>query len=88
MSRIRPRGRTIIVLALGVLAVLAAGAVDPAAFALLFDIDFLIALGSAGLLILSMDLRVVVRRVATSAPAVLVHAGVSVTRDKPHSLLP
>lgn len=83
----RPSGRVLVVLALGALAVLAAVAVDPGALAFLLDVDFLIAVGSAGVLMLGTDLRVLVRRAGTSTPAVLVRAGVALTRTRPVSLL-
>ena len=87
MALTRPGGRTLVVLAFGALAVLAAVAVDPAALAFLLDVDFLIAIGSAGLLMLGTDLTVVGHRVATSTPGLLVRSGVSVTHDRPYSLI-
>jgi len=86
MALHRPSGRALVVLTLGALAVLAAVAVDPGALAFLLDVDFLIAIGSAGLLMLGTDLRVLARRAATSTPAVLVRAGASLTRARPVSL--
>lgn len=83
----RPSGRALVVLALGALAVLAAVAVDPSALAFLLDADFLVAIGSAGVLMVGTDLRIVVRRAATSTPAVLVRTGASLTRTRPLSLL-
>jgi hypothetical protein len=55
--------------------------------AFLLDVDFLIAIGSAGLLMLGVELSVVGNRVATSTPGVLVRAGVRVTHDRPHCLI-
>jgi hypothetical protein len=87
MAMSRPGGRTLAVLTLGALAVLAAIAVDPVALALLLDVEFLIAIGTAGVLMLRTDVRVAAYRLATSSPGVMVRAGVSVTRDRPHSLV-
>jgi hypothetical protein len=88
VTRHRPRGRTLIVLVLGALAVLGAVAVDPAALTFLLDVDFLIAIGSAGLLMLGTDGRVLARRLVTSTPGILLRAGASLTRARPDSLLP
>jgi hypothetical protein len=74
-------------LALGVIAVLAAVAVDPAAAALLLDADFLVVLGAVGLAVARGDVRQVAHRLLTSPAAVLCRAGVAVTRSEPRSLL-
>jgi hypothetical protein len=83
----RPSGRALVVLALGAVAVLAAVAVDPAALGLLLDLDFVIAIGSAGVLMLGADLRALGRRAAITAPGVLARAGAAATRRRPGSLL-
>jgi hypothetical protein len=83
----RPSARSVVLFSLGALVVLAVVAVDPAALAFLMDADFLVAIGSAGLLMLGADLRLLARRAAASTPAVLVRAGAAVTRARPASLL-
>jgi hypothetical protein len=62
-------------------------AVDPAAAALLLDIDFLVALGTVGLALTQGDLRGLVARVLTSHAVLLCRAGVVLTRFEPRSLL-
>lgn len=81
------RRRTLAVLAVGALTTLGAVVVDPAALGLLLDVDVVIAVGSAGLLMLGLDLRIAWRRVATSMPVVLVRAGAALTRQRPGSLM-
>jgi hypothetical protein len=86
MAPSRPSGRTLVLLTLGALAVLASIAVDPFVLALVLDVDFLVAIGAAGLLMVGTDLRAAAYRVATSPPGVMVRAGASTTRDRPRSL--
>jgi peptidoglycan/LPS O-acetylase OafA/YrhL len=75
------------VLALGAITVLAVLSVDPAAAALLLDTDFLVLAGTAGLALAGADLRTLAHRLATSRAVVLCRAGVTVSRDRPRSLI-
>lgn len=74
-------------LVLGLLAVLAALAVDPAAAALLLDADFLVVLGTVGLALASGDVRRLASSARNSSVAVLFRAGLAVSRAAPRSLL-
>lgn len=80
------RLRWVLLAMLGAAVVIALVAVDPAATALLLDVEFLGAIGAAGLALIHGDLREVLARVRVAPAAVLVRAGVRVTRDRPRSL--
>ena len=78
-------------LCVGVAAVLPLVAVDPAAIALLFHAELLVAMGTVGTAMLHADLRLVVRRswrrVADSTDVAMVRGGLALARREPRSLL-
>ena len=80
---IRQRG----LVALGLLVVAPLVLVDPAAAVLLFDLELLALLGSAGLGLARDDLRLALARVRCAPSVVLFAAGVRLTREDPRSVL-
>lgn len=74
-------------LALGALTVLSLVGVDPAAFALLLDADFLMLLATVGVAMFREDARVALARLRVRPSVVMLRAGVEVTRAAPRSLL-
>ena len=76
-----------IFVALGAACVLPLVAVDPAAAMLLVDIEFLVALGSAGSMILHGDARTVWHQFLDRPSMLIFRAGIGLTRESPRSLL-
>ena len=74
-------------LLLGAAAVVSLLAVDPAVVALLLDADFLVASAAVGIALLRHDVRLWLRRTASSLPVLWCRVGLRLTRDHPRSLL-
>lgn len=80
-----------LLLVLGLVAVLPLVAVDPALAFLLLDAELLTLLGSVGLTMTTVDVRLALTRltgaVTTSLPVLELRAGWRLTREEPRSLL-
>ena len=74
-------------MALGAACVLPLVAVDPAAAMLLLDVEFLVALGSAGLIMVRGDTRAVWYQFLDRPNVLIFRAGIRLTRESPASLL-
>ncbi|HET7432743.1 MAG TPA: hypothetical protein VFJ89_14640 [Nocardioides sp.] len=88
---VRPDRRRRVRVCLVVLAaavVLSVSGADPAALALLLDVDFLAVTGLVALSLVGSDLRVLLTRGAHCLPVLWVRVGVHLTRHRPRSLLP
>jgi hypothetical protein len=72
---------------LGAAAVLPLLAVDPAAVALLLDADFLALAAVVGIALLRGDAGLVRRRLAVSLPSLWLRVGLTLSRERPASLL-
>lgn len=72
---------------LGLIVVAPIAIVDPSAAFLLFDVDFVVVMGTVGLAYLRGDAAVALRWLATSFAGACCRAGVALTRDDPRSLL-
>jgi hypothetical protein len=73
-------------LVVGLLVVLPLLAVDPAVAALLVDPELLMAVGGAGLLLVSSDLRSVVHRPVVSLPVQWIRVGLLLSGRRPGTL--
>jgi hypothetical protein len=76
-----------LLLILGAVCVLPLAAVDPAMALLLLDVEFLVALGSGGVILLRGDARVAWHRFLDTPTVLIFRAGVRLTRESPASLL-
>lgn len=74
-------------LLIGALCVGSLASVDPAAAMLLFDLEFLAMVGSAGVALVRGDARLVWERILSHHTVVSIRAGWSMTRERPASLL-
>lgn len=72
---------------LGAVCVMPLAAVDPAAGAMLFDVELLALLGSVGLAMLRGDARAVWYELIDRPGILIFRAGIRLTRERPASLL-
>ena len=77
----------IIVLALAASALVPLLGVDPAIFALLLDVDFLIVTGVVGLTMLGRDASLLRSTFARTQPMLWVRVGFALTRSDPSTLI-
>lgn len=81
------RGKRLLLVALGAVVVLPLVSVDPAAAALLLDVELLGLLGSVGIAMARDQARMTWARICTSHSGVQFVAGVRLARVEPRSLL-
>lgn len=79
--------RRLFLLALGAMVVLPLATVDPAVAIMLFDLEFLTVLGSAGVLFLRGDARVLCYAALDTPTMLATRAAIRMTRERPASLL-
>jgi hypothetical protein len=77
-----------LVLVAGLLVLAPLISVDPGVLALLLDVDLVVLLGTVGLGLLAVDLRLLAVRAQRSLPVLWVRVGVSLTREAPRTLAP